>query len=76
MAFKKGSKKPENSGRKKGVTNGDTAKLRAIILGALDRAGGEDYLVRQADESPAAFLALRIYRYGMRNANRQAVIVS
>lgn len=29
-----------------------------MILGALDDAGGQAYLARQADENPGAFLAL------------------
>lgn len=54
---KKGEKTP-GSGRKKGVTNGDTAKLRGLILGALDDVGGREYLARQAIEQPAAFMSL------------------
>jgi len=29
-----------------------------MILGALDKAGGEAYLLRQANENPTAFLVL------------------
>ena len=29
-----------------------------MILGALDKAGGEAYLARQANENPASFLTL------------------
>lgn len=29
-----------------------------MILGALDDAGGQEYLQRQADENPTAFLSL------------------
>ena len=53
----KGERTP-GSGRQKGVTNGDTAKLRGLILGALDDAGGQSYLYQQALEEPKAFLAL------------------
>jgi hypothetical protein len=53
----KGQKTP-GSGRQKGVTNGDTAKLRALILGALDDVGGQEYLATQAVEQPVAFLGL------------------
>ncbi len=45
-------------GRRKGVPNKVTAALKDTILGALDRAGGEAYLARQADANPAAFLTL------------------
>ena len=58
MAFEKGMSRPEGAGRKKGVTNGDTAKLRALILGALDDVGGQEYLATQAIEQPVAFLSL------------------
>lgn len=45
-------------GRKKGVPNKINADLKSMILGALDKAGGVDYLTTQANVSPAAFLAL------------------
>lgn len=45
-------------GRKKGVPNKVTKALKEMILGALDDAGGQDYLRRQADENPVAFLGL------------------
>ena len=35
-----------------------TRTLREMILGALDDAGGEDYLAEQAHKNPAAFMAL------------------
>lgn len=45
-------------GRPKGVPNKTTAALKDMILGALDRQGGVDYLVRQAEANPAAFMSL------------------
>lgn len=53
-------RKPPNAGvgRKKGVPNKVTGALKDMILQALSGAGGVDYLQRQADESPAAFLTL------------------
>ena len=45
-------------GRPKGVPNKVPAKLKDMILNALTKAGGEDYLVAQANESPSSFLAL------------------
>jgi hypothetical protein len=45
-------------GRPKGVPNKLNASLREMILGALSDAGGRDYLVRQAETNPGAFLAL------------------
>jgi hypothetical protein len=48
----------ENAGRKKGVPNKLTADLKAMILGALEDAGGRAYLARQAIETPGPFLTL------------------
>lgn len=45
-------------GRPKGAPNKNTKALKDMILGALDKAGGEEYLQRQADDNPNAFLAL------------------
>ena len=45
-------------GRPKGVANRINRDLREMILGALSDAGGRDYLVRQAEASPGAFLSL------------------
>lgn len=48
----------KTGGRKKGVPNKITSDLRALVLGALDKAGGERYLVEQATENPQSFMAL------------------
>ncbi|TDE17698.1 hypothetical protein [Dyadobacter psychrotolerans] len=48
----------KTGGRKKGVANKVTAELKDMILTALDKAGGVDYLTTQANKSPAAFLTL------------------
>lgn len=45
-------------GRKKGVPNKVTGELKAMILQALAGAGGVNYLIEQAETSPAAFLTL------------------
>ncbi len=45
-------------GRPKGSENKMTREVKQMILDALEGAGGVDYLIRQADEKPAAFLAL------------------
>jgi hypothetical protein len=45
-------------GSRKGKPNKVTKALKDMILGALNDAGGQDYLKRQADENPAAFLGL------------------
>ena len=48
----------EGAGRPRGVPNKVTADLKAMILGALDDAGGQRYLARQAIENPGPFMAL------------------
>ena len=45
-------------GRPKGALNKQTKELKDMILGALDGAGGIEYLQRQADENPSAFMSL------------------
>ena len=45
-------------GSRKGVPNKVTAELKDMILGALDDAGGQAYLARQAEDNPNAFLTL------------------
>jgi len=48
----------KKQGRPKGAPNKNTKALKDMILGALDKAGGEEYLQRQADDNPNAFLSL------------------
>lgn len=55
--------KPENltnagKGRQKGVPNKMTMQVKEMILAALEKAGGVDYLAKQADENPGPFMAL------------------
>lgn len=50
--------KKTGGGSRKGIPNKITADLRAMVLGALDDAGGQDYLSRQARNNPQAFLGL------------------
>ena len=45
-------------GRQKGTPNKVNSDLKAMILGALDGAGGQDYLQRQAELNPGSFLTL------------------
>ncbi len=53
-----GKTKTSGQGRPKGVPNKLNTDIRAMILGALDAAGGVEYLTRQADENPSAFMSL------------------
>ena len=48
----------KTGGRRKGTPNKLNADVKAMILGALDKAGGIDYLVKQAEQNPAAFMTL------------------
>ena len=52
-----GGRRP-GAGRKKGVPNRITADIKAMVLCALDRAGGEKYMLEQARSNPNAFLTL------------------
>lgn len=45
-------------GRPKGVKNKFTMAVKEMILTALDRAGGVEYLVEQSKENPVAFMGL------------------
>lgn len=45
-------------GSRKGKPNKATAEIKDMIRGALEDAGGQAYLERQAVEQPAAFLTL------------------
>ena len=55
----RGSKPGERrGGRQKGTPNKLPAAVKDMITGALDRVGGVDYLSRQAEQNPTAFLTL------------------
>lgn len=53
--FKKGDPR---AGRKAGVPNKVTGELKDMILGALEGAGGVEYLKARAVDTPGPFLAL------------------
>lgn len=53
-----GRTKTSGQGRPKGAQNKTTKALKEMILGALDQAGGEAYLLQQARENPNAFMTL------------------
>ncbi len=59
MPAPKGTRPPSaGKGRPKGAKNKLSGALKDMILGALNDAGGVEYLIRQADENPVAFLTL------------------
>lgn len=53
-----GKGQPKTGGRQKGTTNKLTADVKAMVLEALDKAGGVTYLLTQAQSNPNAFLTL------------------
>ena len=53
-----GKGQPKSGGRTKGTTNRLTADVKDMILAALDKAGGVDYLFNQSSSNPSAFLTL------------------
>lgn len=58
MAGRPHGLKKTGGGSRKGVPNKLTKALKDMILGALDDAGGQAYLARQAEENPPAFMTL------------------
>lgn len=54
---KRGGRRP-GSGRKPGSPNKLTGTVKMMILAALEKVGGERYLVKQAKDNPHAFLTL------------------
>jgi hypothetical protein len=56
MSRIKGS--PKTGGRVAGTPNKVNKTVRQMILGALDAAGGQEYLTRQAEKNPTAFMTL------------------
>jgi hypothetical protein len=49
---------PKTGGRVAGMPNKVNKTVRQMILGALDAAGGQEYLTRQAEKNPTAFMTL------------------
>jgi hypothetical protein len=60
MPVSGGGSKPgeRRGGRQKGTPNKLSGDIKAMILAALDKAGGAEYLYRQALDNPNAFLSL------------------
>jgi hypothetical protein len=49
---------PKLGGRRQGVPNKVSGEVKSMVLEALRLKGGIEYLQRQADENPTAFMAL------------------
>lgn len=58
MAGRGSAKGEHRGGRKKGTPNKFTAQLKDVIRQAFENAGGVDYLKKQAEENPTAFMTL------------------
>lgn len=56
MARPKGQ--PKLGGRQKGTPNKLTGQVKEMILAALDKAGGAQYLLEQSAANPVAFMGL------------------
>jgi hypothetical protein len=54
---KRGGARP-GAGRKKGIPNKIHGEVKSMILEALEKAGGVDYLADRAKDTPTAFMAL------------------
>ena len=48
----------KTGGRQKGTQNKATKELKEMILEALDRSGGVQYFIQQAESNPTAFMSL------------------
>lgn len=55
MPFEKGNKL---AGSRKGSPNKFSGEIKEMIRHALDNVGGVDYLEKQAEENPVAFMGL------------------
>ena len=59
MPAHKGTRPPAaGRGRPRGAKNKLSANLKDMIIAALDAAGGVEYLARQAERNPTAFMNL------------------
>jgi len=59
MPAPKGTRPPAaGKGRPRGAKNKLSGDVKAMILGALNDVGGIEYLARQAEKNPAAFMTL------------------
>jgi hypothetical protein len=48
----------KTGGRQPGSLNKVTGDIKTMVVGALAGVGGTEYLMRQAEENPAAFMSL------------------
>lgn len=48
----------QDMGRPKGALNNENRIIRDMIKGALNKAGGSEYLYQQSQDNPTAFMSL------------------
>lgn len=53
-----GKGQPKTGGRQAGTPNKVSGTLKEMILDALEQKGGVAYLVKKAEDTPAAFMTL------------------
>jgi hypothetical protein len=53
-----GRTRTSGQGRKPGVRNKLSRDIKEMVVGALCAVGGQDYLARQAEQNPVAFMGL------------------
>lgn len=53
-----GKGRPKTGGRQAGTPNKVSGTLKEMILDALEQKGGVAYLVKKAEDTPAAFMTL------------------
>lgn len=58
MAGRGGTTRTSGQGRKPGVPNKLGRDIKEMVVGALCAAGGVNYLLRQAEQNPVAFMGL------------------
>ena len=51
-------KRRKTGGRKKGTPNSIGQELQAMLKASFSRVGGIEYLVRQAEENPVAYMGM------------------
>lgn len=76
MPFKAGQS-GNPAGKPKGALSKFNADVKAMILGALSDVGGREYLARQAEQNPTAFMTLvgKVLPLQLANAEGQKLLV-
>lgn len=72
-----GRTRTSGQGRQKGVPNAISRDIKEMVVGALCAVGGTNYLARQAEQNPVAFMGLigRILPLQVTGENGGALLV-